>query len=66
MIDMDIYPCMEDVSPRMTYVADDPIDFKTWLELAQDRDTELIRGVMVDRIAVPYQHEWIFAWLSVS
>ncbi len=48
---------------RKIYAADGPIDFASWLELSQTLDTELVRGVMVDRMAAQYPHEWIFAWL---
>ena len=49
--------------PRNVRVADRPIDFETWLIETRDIDTELIKGVMVDRMAALYPHEWIFAWL---
>ncbi len=61
-MDLDIRPCF-DTDTRRTYAADGPIDFESWLEHAFDMDTELIRGVMVDRMAAQYPHEWIFAWL---
>ncbi len=53
----------ENRSPRNAHVANRPIDFETWLSIAHDLDTELIKGVMVDRMAAHYPHEWIFAWL---
>jgi Uma2 family endonuclease len=62
MTELDIYPCCEHEA-RRKYVADGPIDFQTWLEFNGKMDTELIRGVMVDRMAAQYPHEWIFAWL---
>ena len=52
-----------DSVPRNAYVAEGPIDFGTWLCLSQDRDTELIDGVMVDRMSAQLPHEWIFTWL---
>ncbi len=62
MIDLDIRPCCE-TDTRTRYVADGPIDFESWLELSAEMDTELIRGVMVDRMAAQYPHEWIYMWL---
>lgn len=62
MADLDIRPT-SDGGPRRLYVADGPIDFETWLVLAQDMDTELVRGVMKENMAAQYPHEWIFAWL---
>ena len=49
--------------PRHVHVADRPIDFESWLTLEPDLDTELVKGVMVVRMAAQYSHEWIFAWL---
>jgi Uma2 family endonuclease len=51
-----------DAVPRNAYVGNRPIDFETWL--TQDLDTELIKGVMVYRMAAQYPHEWIFMWLA--
>jgi Uma2 family endonuclease len=62
MTDLDIRPVCDPL-PVRTYVADGPIDFATWLEIAREMDTELVRGVMVDKMAAQYPHEWIFAWL---
>ena len=62
MIDLDIRPALESI-PRKTYVADRPIDFESWLQIAENLDTELIRGVMKEKMAAQYPHEWIFAWL---
>lgn len=59
---LDIRPCL-DPDTRKRYVADGPIDFETWLQAAPELDTELVGGVMVDRMAAQYPHEWIFAWL---
>ena len=59
---LDIRPCF-DSDTRQRYVADGPIDFETWLQAAPELDTELVGGVMVDRMAAQYPHEWIFAWL---
>jgi len=63
MKELEIYPYM-DRRERQTYVADAPIDFATWLELSEKLDTELVRGVMIHRIAAQYPHEWTFMWLS--
>ncbi len=52
------------VTPRYTHFADRPIDFETWVSLSDNLDTELIKGVMVDRMAAHYPHEWIFMWLA--
>ena len=49
---------------RTTYAADGPIDFETWLGLAAEMDTELVGGVMIDRMAAQYPHEWILNWLN--
>ena len=62
MTDLDIRPCF-DTDTRTKYVSDGPIDFETWLKLAVEMDTELVGGVMVDRMAAQYPHEWIFVWL---
>lgn len=62
MIELDIRPSFERFE-RQVYVADGPIDFATWIDLAQTLDTELVRGVMINKIAAQYPHEWIFAWL---
>ena len=51
---------------RDGYVAEGPIDFGTWLEYAQDLDTDLVNGVMVDRVAPQFPHEGLFAWLMTS
>lgn len=59
---LDIQPVLDE-TPRRTYAADRPIDFATWLTVSRETDTELIRGVIVDRMAAQYPHEWIFAWL---
>jgi Uma2 family endonuclease len=62
MTDLLIHP-VSDSPPRNIYAADRPIDFATWLSIAQNLDTELVHGVMVDRMAAHFPHEWIFAWL---
>ena len=62
MTNLLIYP-EGDVS-RNTYVADRPIDFETWVSLPENLDTELIKGVLVSRMAAHYPHEWIFMWLA--
>ncbi|MBC8142688.1 MAG: Uma2 family endonuclease [Armatimonadetes bacterium] len=50
---------------RTVYYADRPIDFATWLDLAQTIDSELVQGVMIHRMAAQYPHEWIFMWLAL-
>ena len=65
MKELEIYPSF-DTAPRKVYVADSPIDFETWLDLAQTLDTELHRGVIVDRMAAQYSHEWILRWFSIA
>ena len=62
MTDLWIHPEI-DVVPRNAYVAEGPIPFETWISLAQDLDTELINGVMVDRLAVEIPHELLYGWL---
>ena len=62
MVALDIRP-VSDSGSRRVYAADSPIDFETWLDLAEDMDTELVRGVMIDKMAAQYPHEWIFGWL---
>ena len=56
---------------RRRYTADGPIDFETWLDFSFEMDaigrrldTELIKGVMVERMSAQYPHEWIFMWLG--
>jgi Uma2 family endonuclease len=63
MTDLLIQP-ENDAVPRNAYVADDPIDFERWLTLTQDLDTELVKGVMLVKMAAKYPHEWIFMWLA--
>lgn len=62
MTELDIHPYCE-CGDRITYVADRPIDFATWIEIAEELDTELVRGVMIPRMSAQYPHEWMFAWL---
>ncbi len=62
MAALDIRPISDNGTRRM-YAADSPIDFETWLDLAEDMDTELVRGVMIDKMAAQYPHEWVFGWL---
>jgi Uma2 family endonuclease len=62
MTDFLIHPEVE-VVPRNAYVSDSPIDFEMWIGLAETLDTELVDGIMVDRLAVPVPHEVLFAWL---
>jgi Uma2 family endonuclease len=62
MTDLFIRP-VSDSPRRNIYAADSPIDFAAWLTIAENLNTELIHGVMVDRMAAHYPHEAIFAWL---
>ena len=67
MTDVEIRPCHEP-DTRTRYIAEGPIDFEIWLRrsLCSDKaeaDTELVRGVIIDRMSAQYPHEWIFAWL---
>src|SRR5580692_10077505 len=52
----------ERTEPRI-YVADDPVDFAEWIRISQEFDSELIRGVVVERMVAYYPHESIFTWL---
>lgn len=67
MTDLEIRPISQECPQRM-FAADRPIDFETWLELSFELDarieTELVKGVMKERMAAKYPHEWIFMWLS--
>ena len=63
MTDLLIHP-ESSVEPRTFHVADRPIDFDSWLSLTHDLDTELIKGVMIDRMAAQYPHEWIQMWFA--
>jgi Uma2 family endonuclease len=67
MTDLEIRPISQECPQRM-FAADKPIDFKTWLELSFDLDarieTELVKGVMKERMAAKYPHEWIFMWFA--
>lgn len=58
----DVHPYRERTE-RQIYIAEGPIDFATWLKLAENIPTELVKGVMIDKVAAQYPHEWIFAWL---
>ena len=53
MANLDIHPTKESIS-RKTYVADCPIDFGSWLEIANNLDTELVRGVIKEKTATEY------------
>ncbi len=53
-----------DRSERQLYVADAPISFAQWLDVSQSVDSELVRGVIKQKMAAQYPHEWIFMWLS--
>ena len=63
MKELEIYPSFDRIE-RQTYVADDPIDFASWLELAHTIDSELVRGVIINKMAAQYPHEWLFMWLA--
>lgn len=62
MLELELRPETDRV-PRAVYTALRPVDFETWLALTPHWDTELIGGVVVERMAAQYPHEWIFAWL---
>lgn len=62
MTDLDIRPSC-DCGDRITYIADRPIDFATWIAIGEELDTELVRGVMIPRMSAQYPYEWIFVWL---
>ena len=53
-----------DRSERQLYVADAPIAFAQWLDVSQSVDSELVRGVIKQKMVAQYPHEWIFMWLS--
>lgn len=64
MIDLDIRLCSGDApDERQRYIADGPIDFESWLQIASEIDTELVRGVVLDRMVAQYPHESLFVWL---
>ena len=50
MTDLQVRPCFE-TETRTKYIADVPIDFESWLELSHYIDSELVGGVMIDRMA---------------
>ncbi len=60
---LEIRPAVEQVE-RTVYYADSPILFDTWLELAQTIDSELVQGVIIQRMVAQYPREWLFMWLS--
>ena len=67
MTDLVVRPC-HDADTRVRYVSDGPIDFESWLQIsfARDRsqlDTELVRGVLVQRLPEPIAHGVLFGWL---
>ena len=69
MTELEIVPYTE-ADARRRYAADRPIEFEEWLDFSysmeavcERMDTELIRGVMVDKMSAQFPHEWIFAWL---
>ena len=45
------------------YLTDAPVVFEQWLELAQELESELIRGVVVEQMVAYCPHESIFTWL---
>ena len=63
MKELEIHPELERFE-RTVYVADGPIDFATWLDLSHAVDSDLIQGVIVQKMAAQYPHEWIYMWLS--
>lgn len=62
MIEFDIRPITQNTARRF-YAADRPIDFATWLTLSEKLDTELVRGVLKEKMSAQYPHELIFVWL---
>ena len=67
MTELEIKPISQK-SLQKSYAANRPIDFKTWLEISFEQDkkfeTELVKGVMKERMAAKYPHEWIFMWFA--
>jgi Uma2 family endonuclease len=49
---------------RKFYFAEHPITFAQFLKLTgEDDDVELINGVIVEKMAVQLDHEWLFTWM---
>ena len=59
---LDLTPLRE-CDERTYYVAEYPVDFAAWLQIAEELDTELVQGVIVEKMAAQYPHEWIYVWL---
>ncbi|MES4792979.1 MAG: hypothetical protein C4321_08325 [Chloroflexota bacterium] len=53
----------QQVEGRVVQLADRPIPFTAFLQLAQERDVELVQGVMVEKMAAQLEHEKAFGWL---
>ncbi len=53
----------EAVEMRVVRLACRPIAFETFLDLNRDSDMELIKGVMVKKMAAQWEHEKLLAWL---
>src|SRR5579872_974092 len=59
-----IHETEEMVEGRVIRVADRPITFEQFLDLTGEvDDLELVKGVMVKRMAAQYPHERRFVWL---
>jgi Uma2 family endonuclease len=54
----------QEVEGRVVQYAERPIPFSTFLELSEDRDVELIGGVMVEKMSAQLEHEKLFTWLD--
>ena len=53
----------QSVEGRVVRIADRPIPFAHFIELAEGHDVELIDGVVVEKIMVQFDHEQCSAWL---
>jgi Uma2 family endonuclease len=51
------------VEERVVLYAERPISFADYLELSEDRNFELVEGVMIEKMAAQLEHEKLFAWL---
>lgn len=54
----------QQVEGRVVHFAERPIPFRAFLELAPDREVELVAGVMVEKMAAQLEHEKLFTWLD--
>ena len=54
----------EVVEGRVIRMAERPLTFEQFLDMAgEDDDLELVKGVLVERMAAQYPHERRFVWL---